>query len=90
LVKLLEKVIAPTPNKAIVVTTNYDIVAPKYLDEGENFVPKYREMLKRTPTETVEDAASIVGIDLTDPSFWENGLKTIYDSIDEFIKNTSV
>ena len=61
----------------------------KYLDEGEAFLPKYRELLKATTVETVENVAKIADIDLTQPDFWRTSLKVITDNIDLFIEVTS-
>ncbi|MBQ9748391.1 MAG: M3 family oligoendopeptidase [Clostridia bacterium] len=57
----------------------------KYLEEGEAFLPKYRALLKATTVDTVENVASIAGIDLTEPDFWRKSLKTITDRIDLFL-----
>ena len=61
----------------------------KYLEEGEAFLPKYRELLRTTTVDTVENVAAIAGIDLTRPEFWRESLKTITDQIDMFIEETS-
>ena len=61
----------------------------KYLEEGESFLPKYRELLRATTVETVENVAAIAGIDLTRPEFWRESLKTITDQIEMFIAETS-
>ena len=61
----------------------------KYLEEGDAFLPKYRELLRATTVDTVENVASIAGIDLTRPDFWRESLKTITDQIDIFIAETS-
>ena len=61
----------------------------KYLEEGEAFLPKYRELLRATTVDTVENVAAIAGIDLTRPEFWRESLKTITDQIDMFISETS-
>ncbi len=58
----------------------------RYQAEGVSFVPKYREMLKNTPVMDVEDAAMIVGIDLTDINFWRESLESYAKQIDEFIE----
>ena len=57
----------------------------KYLTDGEDFVPLYKELLKATGTTTVEGAALIAGIDLTDKDFWRSALQILADEIDEFI-----
>lgn len=60
----------------------------KYAEEGDAFVPKYREMLKETAVRTVEGAALVAEIDITDPDFWRKSIRTICDKIDLFIKLT--
>ena len=57
----------------------------KYLKEGESFVPLYKTLLKATGTTTVEGAAAVAGIDLTDKEFWRASLQILADEIDEFI-----
>lgn len=59
-----------------------------YEKEGEAFVEKYRRVLQQTPVNTVEGAALMAGIDLSDRSFWKNSIQTVYDSIDLFLKET--
>lgn len=56
----------------------------KYLEEGKPFVDTYKQMLRATGTSTVEDAAKVCGIDLTDVNFWRAGLASIAEQIDEF------
>jgi pepF/M3 family oligoendopeptidase len=58
----------------------------KYLKEGPSFVPLYKKMLKATGTTTVEGAAAVAGIDLTDINFWRSSLQILADEIDEFIE----
>ena len=60
----------------------------KYLEEGDAFLPKYRELLRATTVDTVENVAAIAGIDLTRPEFWRESLKTITDQIEMFIEET--
>ncbi len=54
----------------------------KYLEEGQAFIPTYREILvsgsSRSPAETVAPA----GIDLAAPDFWQKG----YDYLSEMIR----
>ncbi len=57
----------------------------KYLHDGESFVPLYKKLLKATGTTTVEGAALIAGIDLTDREFWRSALQILADEIDEFV-----
>ena len=58
----------------------------KYLHDGESFVPLYKKLLKATGTTTVEGAALVAGIDLTDKEFWRSSLQILADEIDEFVK----
>ncbi len=57
----------------------------KYLQEGKPFVDLYKKLLKATGTTTVEGAAEVAGIDLTDKNFWRASLQILADEIDEFI-----
>ncbi len=56
----------------------------KYLEEGADFVPTYKKMLTSTSVMDVEECAKIAGIDLTEKSFWEAGLRSLADQIDQF------
>ena len=56
----------------------------KYLEEGPAFVETYKKMLRATGTSTVEDAALVSDIDLTDVNFWRSGLESMKGQIDEF------
>ena len=56
----------------------------KYEREGAAFFDTYKEMLRATGTSTVEDAALVAGIDLTDKNFWRTGLESMKAQINEF------
>lgn len=60
----------------------------KYKEEGEGFLPKYRALLHATPVCSVEDAAKIAGIDLTNPDFFRKSLQSYAERIDEFLELT--
>jgi oligoendopeptidase F len=49
----------------------------RYLDEGESFVPRYIELLSAGGSRSPEEIAAIAGLDLTDPEFWNDGLKLV-------------
>jgi len=49
----------------------------RYREEGESFVPRYLELLAAGGSRKPEELAEIVGIDLTDPGFWDSGLALI-------------
>ncbi|WP_310602607.1 M3 family oligoendopeptidase [Anaerosporobacter sp.] len=59
-----------------------------YQQEGKDFVPKYRALLKATTVSSVEDVAKMAGIDLTKPDFWRQSLQSYSDEIDMFLELT--
>jgi oligoendopeptidase F len=58
-------------------------VYSRYLDEGDSFVPRYLELLSAGGSRSPEELAEIVGIDLTDPGFWDAGLALIEKQLTE-------
>ena len=56
-----------------------------YREEGLSFVPKYKKLLAATTVMDAEEAAAIVGADLTDKAFWAKGLQSYEAEIDEFV-----
>ena len=56
----------------------------QYEKEGAAFVPKYKKLLYTTPIASVEDAAKVAGIDLTDKEFWRSALQSVAAQIDLF------
>jgi oligoendopeptidase F len=54
----------------------------RYLDEGESFVPRYIELLSSGGSRSPEELAAIAGLDLTDPEFWNDGLKLVGAQLD--------
>jgi oligoendopeptidase F len=55
----------------------------RYREEGDAFVPRYLEMLAAGGSRSPEELASIVGIDLADPGFWDSGLALIDEQLAE-------
>ncbi len=49
-------------------------VYQRYVEEGDSFVPRYLELLAAGGSRSPEELAEIVGIDLSDPGFWDSGL----------------
>jgi oligoendopeptidase F len=58
-------------------------VYSRYLTEGESFVPRYIELLSAGGSRSPEQLAEIVGIDLTDPGFWDSGLALVENQLAE-------
>ncbi len=52
-------------------------VYARYLEEGEPFVPRYLDLLRAGGSRSPEDLGAMVGIDLADPEFWNNGLQLV-------------
>ncbi len=53
-----------------------------YLERGEEIVPDYLEMLASGGSRPPEELAAIVGVDLTDPGFWDRGLDLVAEQLD--------
>jgi oligoendopeptidase F len=58
-------------------------VYSRYRREGEPFVPRYLELLSAGGSRSPEELADIVGIDLTDPGFWDSGLALVEEQLSE-------
>ena len=54
----------------------------RYLADGESFVPKYLELLAAGGSRSPEALGAIVGVDLTDPGFWDRGLELVERKLD--------
>ena len=58
-------------------------VYSRYLEQGDPFVPQYIELLSAGGSRSPEELATIVGIDLTDPGFWDSGLALVEHQLAE-------
>ncbi|MGI9183742.1 MAG: M3 family oligoendopeptidase [Solirubrobacteraceae bacterium] len=56
-------------------------VYQRYAEQGDSFAPRYLELLAAGGSRGPEELAAIVGIDLTDPGFWDSGLRLIDDQL---------
>ncbi len=52
-------------------------VYERYEETGEELVPRYLELLSAGGSRSPEQLGEIVGVDLTDPGFWEAGLDLV-------------
>ena len=52
-------------------------VYAEYEAQGPDFVPQYLELLRRGGSMPPEELGRLVGIDLTDPAFWDRGLDLV-------------
>jgi oligoendopeptidase F len=55
----------------------------RYEEEGEGFVDSYLDLLRAGGSAPPEELGEIVGVDLTDPGFWNAGLDLIERRLDE-------
>jgi oligoendopeptidase F len=55
----------------------------RYIDEGSAFVPSYLELLRAGGSSSPEELGTIVGIDLSDPGFWDSGLDLVETQLEE-------
>jgi len=60
----------------------------EFIKQGAPFVDKVNTLLQKTGQMTVEDVASLVGLDLTSASFWDSSLDVIVDEIELFLELT--
>jgi oligoendopeptidase F len=52
-------------------------VYSRYVELGQSFAPSYLELLAAGGSRGPEELAAMVDIDLTDPGFWDSGLKLV-------------
>jgi oligoendopeptidase F len=52
-------------------------VYKRYTEEGNAFAPRYLELLAAGGSRSPEALAEMVGIDLSDPGFWDSGLSLV-------------
>ena len=69
----------PTPSASLLVLA----LVQKYKQEGEAFVPKYLELLAAGGSAAPHVLLAKLGVDVTDPGFWELGLKLLGDMVDQ-------
>ncbi len=58
-------------------------VYQRYLQEGQEFVPRYLELLSAGGSRSPQELGAIVGIDLADPGFWDAGLALVEQQLSE-------
>jgi len=53
-----------------------------YEERGDEIVPGYMEMLSAGGSKSPEELGRLVGVDLADPAFWDNGLDLVAGQIE--------
>lgn len=61
-----------------------------YKREGESFAPKFEKLLTATGSNSVRGALELLGIRSDDRTFYEDGLKLIYEQIEAFTQFEAV
>ncbi len=56
-----------------------------YTERGDDIVPAYLEMLAAGGSRSPEELGKIVGVDLTDPGFWDAGLELVSEQLDQAV-----
>ncbi len=57
-----------------------------YTERGDDMVPGYLEMLSAGGSMAPEDLGKLVGVDLTDPGFWDSGLALVEEQVDQAVE----
>jgi oligoendopeptidase F len=55
----------------------------RYEEEGDAFAPAYLELLSAGGSRSPEELGRIVGVDLSDPGFWDKGLALVERQLDD-------
>jgi oligoendopeptidase F len=55
----------------------------RYDEEGPAFVPKYLELLRAGGSRTPPELHAPLGLDVTDPAFWDGGLAVLEGMVAE-------
>ena len=55
----------------------------RYDEEGDDFVPRYLDLLRAGGSDTPHALLARVGLDITDPGFWNGGLQLLEDLVTE-------
>lgn len=63
----------------LLVLALYDM----YKKEGDEFVPKYIELLEAGGSDDPKNLLQKIGVDITDPEFWQRGLSVLRDHIEQ-------
>ena len=58
-------------------------VYQRYLEEGPGFVEKYLEFLASGGSTRPDELVRTLGMDITDPGFWDKGLKILEGMVTE-------
>jgi oligoendopeptidase F len=57
----------------------------RYLNEGDVFVPRYIELLSAGGSAAPDKLLAAVGVDITNPHFWQGGLELLREMVNESV-----
>ena len=57
-----------------------------YTERGQEMVPSYLELLAAGGSRSPEELGKIVGVDLTDPGFWDSGLDLVEEQLNQAVE----
>ena len=60
----------------------------EYMTTGDDFIPKYNELLRLTGQKNIKELAEFMDIDITKPDFFRKSLEIIKEDIDKFLSLT--
>ncbi len=63
----------------LLVLALYDL----YQERGDEFVPQYLDLLKAGGSEDPKDLLQKIGIDITDPNFWNRGIEVLKEKVEQ-------
>lgn len=63
----------------LLVLALYDM----YKKQGKEFVPKYIELLKAGGSDDPKNLLKKIGVDITDPDFWQRGLSVLREHVEQ-------
>ena len=66
----------------LLVLALYDM----YKEQEEEFVPKYLDLLEAGGSDDPKNLLERIGVDVTDPDFWQRGLSVIRDHVEQVEK----
>jgi len=58
----------------------------KYLEEGKEFIPKFKQLLSLGGSKSPKELGEIMGVDITKPEFWDLGMKQYEHFVNELEK----
>jgi len=55
-----------------------------YKEQGKDFIPAYENLLRNTGKHDIGELGQLIGVDLTQKSFWEKSIELIEQQVEQF------